>query len=108
MRYLRGTGRRDAATSSERGRVPWERRRIASSLLLSPRRLQPREARDREEYMSSPLSLTAASLTRPAHRVKRERHVEWRRVRSLLEAVGTVVKEDGGRLRVTLGGETGT
>ena len=58
--------------------------------------------------MSTPLSLTAASLTRPAHRVKRERHVEWRRVRSLLEAVGTVVKEDGGRLRVTLGGETGT
>jgi hypothetical protein len=61
--------------------------------------------------MSTPLSLTAASLTRPARRVKRERHggtfpVEAD-VRSLLEAVGTV-EEDGGRLRVTLGGETET
>jgi hypothetical protein len=33
--------------------------------------------------------------------------VEWRRVRSLLEAVGTVEERDG-RLRVTLGGETET
>ena len=30
-------------------------------------------------------------------------NVEWRRVRSLLEAVGTVVEEHDGRLRVTLG-----
>ena len=35
-------------------------------------------------------------------------NVEWRRVRSLLEAVGTVEEERGGRLRVTLGGETET
>jgi hypothetical protein len=34
-------------------------------------------------------------------------NVEWRRVRSLLEAVGTVEEEDG-RLSVTLGGETET
>jgi len=35
-------------------------------------------------------------------------NVEWRRVRSLLEAVGTVEEERDGRLRVTLGGETET
>jgi hypothetical protein len=35
-------------------------------------------------------------------------NVEWRRVRSLLEAVGTVEDQDDGRLRVTVGGETGT
>jgi hypothetical protein len=35
-------------------------------------------------------------------------NVEWRRVRSLLEAVGTVTEEHDGRLRVTLGGETET
>lgn len=33
-------------------------------------------------------------------------NVEWRQVRSLLEAVGTVVEEHNGRLRVTLGSET--
>jgi hypothetical protein len=33
-------------------------------------------------------------------------NVEWRRVRSLLEAVGTVEQEHDGRLRVTLGNET--
>ena len=72
--------------------------------------------------MLTPLSLTAASLTRAAHRVKQERdggtfpveadpssgNVEWRRVRSLLEAVGTVEEERDGRLRVTLGGEMET
>jgi len=35
-------------------------------------------------------------------------NVEWRRVRSLLEAVGTVAEEHNGRLRVTLGDETET
>jgi len=35
-------------------------------------------------------------------------NVEWRRVRSLLEAVGAVEEERDGRLRVTLGGETET
>jgi hypothetical protein len=35
-------------------------------------------------------------------------NVEWRRVRSLLEAVGTVAEEHDGRLRVTLGNETET
>jgi len=35
-------------------------------------------------------------------------NVEWRRVRSLLEAVGTVVEEHDGRLSVTLGSETET
>jgi hypothetical protein len=35
-------------------------------------------------------------------------NVEWRRVRSLLEAVGAVEEEHDGRLRVTLGGETET
>ena len=35
-------------------------------------------------------------------------NVEWRRVRSLLEAVGSVKDERDGRLRVTLGGETET
>jgi len=34
-------------------------------------------------------------------------NVEWRRVRSLLQAVGTDVEEEhNGKLRVTLGGET--
>ena len=33
-------------------------------------------------------------------------NVEWRRVRSLLEAVGSVKEERDGRLRVTLGGAT--
>ena len=33
-------------------------------------------------------------------------NVEWRRVRSLLEAVATDVEEHDGKLRVTLGGET--
>jgi hypothetical protein len=33
-------------------------------------------------------------------------NVEWRRVRSLLEAVGTDVEEHDARVRVTLGGET--
>ena len=32
--------------------------------------------------------------------------VEWRHVRSLLEATGTVVEEPNGKLRVTLGDET--
>jgi hypothetical protein len=35
-------------------------------------------------------------------------NVEWRRVRSLLEAVGAVDEEHDGRLRVTLGDETET
>jgi hypothetical protein len=35
-------------------------------------------------------------------------NVEWRRVRSLLEAVGTVDEEHDGRFRVTLGDETET
>jgi hypothetical protein len=33
-------------------------------------------------------------------------NIEWRQVRSLLEAVGDVTEEDNGRLSVTLGGET--
>jgi hypothetical protein len=33
-------------------------------------------------------------------------NVEWRRVRSLLEAVATDVEEHDAKLRVTLGGET--
>lgn len=35
-------------------------------------------------------------------------NVEWRRVRSLLEAVASSVEEHEGNLRVTLGGETET
>ena len=35
-------------------------------------------------------------------------NVVWRRVRSLLEAVGTVEEERDGRLSATLGGETET
>jgi len=35
-------------------------------------------------------------------------NVEWRRVLSLLNAVGTVEQEHDGRLRVTLGDETET
>jgi hypothetical protein len=35
-------------------------------------------------------------------------NVEWRRVLSLLEAVGTVTQEHNGRFRVTLGDETET
>jgi len=34
------------------------------------------------------------------------RNVEWRHVRSLLEAAGTIVEEPNGKLRVTLGSET--
>jgi hypothetical protein len=33
-------------------------------------------------------------------------NVEWRRVRSLLQAVATVTAEHNGKLEVTLGGET--
>jgi hypothetical protein len=33
-------------------------------------------------------------------------NVEWRRVKSLLEAVGTATEEHNGRLRVTIGEET--
>jgi hypothetical protein len=35
-------------------------------------------------------------------------NVEWRRVRSLLEAIASDVEEHDGKLRVTLGGETET
>jgi hypothetical protein len=35
-------------------------------------------------------------------------NVEWRRVRSLLEAVGSDFEERDGNVRVTLGGETET
>jgi hypothetical protein len=38
----------------------------------------------------------------------RGENVEWRRVLSLLEAVGTVTEEHNGRFRVTLGDETET
>jgi hypothetical protein len=34
------------------------------------------------------------------------RSVEWRQVRSLLEAVGTVTDEHDGKLKVTVGDET--
>jgi hypothetical protein len=33
-------------------------------------------------------------------------NVEWRQVRALLEAVGTVTEEHNGKLKVTLGDET--
>jgi hypothetical protein len=33
-------------------------------------------------------------------------NIEWRQVRSLLEAVGTATDEHNGKLRVTLGDET--
>jgi hypothetical protein len=33
-------------------------------------------------------------------------NIEWRLVKSLLEAVGTATEEENGKLRVTLGGET--
>ena len=33
-------------------------------------------------------------------------NVEWRQVKSLLEAAGTVTEEHNGKLRVTLGDET--
>jgi hypothetical protein len=33
-------------------------------------------------------------------------NIEWRQVRSLLEAVGATTEEHSGKLRVTLGGET--
>ncbi|MDP9261613.1 MAG: hypothetical protein M3O89_06560 [Actinomycetota bacterium] len=33
-------------------------------------------------------------------------NIEWRQVRSLLEAVGTVIQEHNGKLEVTLGAET--
>jgi hypothetical protein len=33
-------------------------------------------------------------------------NVEWRRVRSLLEAIGTTVEEHDGKVKVTLGPET--
>jgi hypothetical protein len=33
-------------------------------------------------------------------------NVEWREVRSLLEALGAATEEHNGKLRVTLGGET--
>jgi hypothetical protein len=33
-------------------------------------------------------------------------NIEWRQVRSLLEAVGATTEEHNGKIRVTLGGET--
>jgi hypothetical protein len=33
-------------------------------------------------------------------------NIEWRQVRSLLEAVGSVTEEPNGNLKVTLGGES--
>jgi hypothetical protein len=33
-------------------------------------------------------------------------NIEWRQVRSLLDALGAVSKEHNGKLEVTLGGET--
>src|SRR6266480_878608 len=47
----------------------------ADRLIASPfpGRLQPREARGREGYMSTPLSVTAARLTRRRNGVKQER-----------------------------------
>jgi hypothetical protein len=33
-------------------------------------------------------------------------NIEWRQVRSLLEAVGTVTEEHNGKLKITLGSET--
>jgi hypothetical protein len=33
-------------------------------------------------------------------------NIEWRQVRSLLEALGAVSEEHNGKLKVTLGGET--
>jgi len=33
-------------------------------------------------------------------------NIEWRQVRSLLEALGAATEEHNGKLRVTLGGET--
>jgi hypothetical protein len=33
-------------------------------------------------------------------------NIEWRQVRSLLEALGAATEERGGKLEVTLGGET--
>jgi hypothetical protein len=33
-------------------------------------------------------------------------NIEWRRVRSLLEALGSVTEEHNGKLKVTLGAET--
>jgi hypothetical protein len=35
-------------------------------------------------------------------------NIEWRRVRSLLEALGSVTEEHNGKLRVDLGGEVET
>jgi hypothetical protein len=40
------------------------------------------------------------------HIFAHNRNVEWRHVRSLLEATGTVVEEHNGKLRVTLGDES--
>lgn len=39
---------------------------------------------------------------------QRAGNVEWRKVRSLLEAVGTVEEEHNGKLKVTVGPETET
>ena len=33
-------------------------------------------------------------------------NIEWREVKSLLDAVGAATEEDNGKLKVTLGGET--
>ena len=33
-------------------------------------------------------------------------NIEWREVRSLLDAVGTVIEEHNGKVKVTLGSET--
>jgi hypothetical protein len=34
-------------------------------------------------------------------------NIEWREVRSLFDAVGTVIEEHNGKVKVTLGSETG-
>jgi hypothetical protein len=40
--------------------------------------------------------------------VEASENIEWRRVRSLLEALGSVTEEHNGKLRVDLGGEVET
>ena len=54
-----------------------------------------------------------SELVNSDHRMTLERlfghaseNIEWRQVRSLLEALGAVSEERNGKLKVTLGGET--
>ena len=54
---------------------------------------------------ASDLNSDHRSVVRRIFTVPSSENIEWRQVRSLLEALGAVTQEHDGKLKVTLGGE---